>query len=141
MKIYINHSFLFNIDSMLRWFSSEIDHRCGQNVVSTNNCSCCSLYFWFILYIVLVLWESYLTKQLQKKKVAHGVQLSVSLREGREEGWYIYIYRGGGSLQFMKTNNPNKCPKNNNQCFGDDHILFRVERGHSLSARNLGGGY
>ena len=25
MKIYINHSFLFNIDSMLRCFSSEID--------------------------------------------------------------------------------------------------------------------
>ena len=25
MKIYINHSFLFNIDSMLQCFSSEID--------------------------------------------------------------------------------------------------------------------
>ena len=81
---------------MLRCFSSEIDHGCGQNVVWTNNCSCCSLYFWFILYIVLVLWESHLTKLLQKKKeVARRVQLSVSLREGREEGWYIYIYKGG----------------------------------------------
>ena len=48
----------------------------------------------------------------------------------------IYIQRGGGSLHFMQMNNPNKCPKNNNQCFGDGHILFRVERGYSLSARN-----
>ena len=85
-----------------------------------------------------------LNKAVTKKKIAHGVQLSVSLREGREEGRYIYIYiytEGGGSLHFMQMNNPNKCPKNNNQCFGDGHILFRVERGYSLSTRNLGGGY
>ena len=134
------------MDSMLRCFSSEIDHRCGQNVVSTNNCSCCSLYFWFILYIVLVLWESYLTKQLQKKCCTWGAAECVT--QGGERGRliyiyiYIYIYRGGwGSLHFMQANNPNKCPKNNNQCFGDGHILFRVERGYSLSTRNLGGGY
>ena len=95
MKIYINHSFLFNIDSMLRWFSSEIDHRCGQNVVSTNNCSCCSLYVWFILYIVLVLWESYLTKQLQKKKLHMGC--SWVCHSGRGERKVdIYIYTEGG---------------------------------------------
>ena len=132
---------------MLRCFSSEIDHRCGQNVVSTNNCSCCSLYFLFILYIVLVLWESYLTKQLQKKKLHTGCSwVCHSGRGERKVDIYIYIYiyiytEGGGSLHFMQMNNPNKCPKNNNQCFGDGHILFRVERGYSLSARNLGGGY
>ena len=55
--------------------------------------------------------------------------------QGGKRGRLIYIQRGG-SLHFMQTNNPNKCPKNNNHCFGDGHILFRVERGYSLSARN-----
>ena len=43
-----------------------------------------------------------LNKAVTKKKIAHGVQLSVSLREGREEGRYIYIYiqRGGGVITF-----------------------------------------
>ena len=78
---------------MLRCFSSEIDHRCGQNVVSTNNCSCCSLYVWFILYIVVVLWESYLTKQLQKKKLHMGCSwVCHSGRGERKVDIYIYIY-------------------------------------------------
>lgn len=60
---------------------------------------------------------------------------------GRGE-WKVDIYiQRGGSLHFMQTNNPNKCAKKKNQCFGDGHILFRVERGYSLSTRNLGGGY
>lgn len=147
MKIYINHSFLFNIDSMLRCFSSEIDQmwsgeidqmwsKCGEYKQLFILQLVFFIYFVYCISIMRVILNKAVTK---KKSCTWGAAECVT--QGGERGRLIYIYRGGGSLHFMQTNNPNKCPKNNNQCFGDGHILFRVERGYSLSTRNLGGGY
>lgn len=117
MKIYINHSFLFNIDSMLQCFSSEIDQmwsgeidqmwsKCGEYKQLFILQLVFFIYFVYCISIMRVILNKAVTK---KKSCTWGAAECVT--QGGERGRLIYIYRGGGSLHFMQTNNPNKCPK------------------------------
>ena len=143
MKIYINHSFLLTYRFYVAMFlfrnRSRMWSKCGVNK------QLFMLQLVFLIYIVycISIMRVPLNKAVTKKKRSCTQGAAECVTQGGERGGLIYIYiytKGGGSLHFMQTKSQ-WSPKNNNQCFGDGYILFRVERGYSLSARNLGGGY
>lgn len=107
MKIYINHSFLFNIDSMLRCFSSEIDQmwsgeidqmwsKCGEYKQLFILQLVFFIYFVYCISIMRVILNKAVTK---KKSCTWGAAECVT--QGGERGRLIYIYTEGGGGHYI----------------------------------------